>query len=194
MFDIGLIRYAATYVVERNARLGHANAANGIAHVAVARSIELFRTLPVVNPSGNGFDIMALLALQRRLGDPALAGSSLDQFVDHVEGAVSGYEGGLILGEAGRLLAEWKAPRRAKLMFERTRRFSRAQPLSDGEIDYPRFMILIHIVQRSSEAGFRDFARATLQEAEELRLREHSDAPGLENVVAGLREFIEDRQ
>jgi hypothetical protein len=191
MFGISLIRHAATYIAERNARFEHANAAKEIARLAVARSIEVFRTHPPSHPSGNGFDIMALLALQHRLGDPALAGSSLDRFVDHVEGAVSGYAGGLILGEAGRLLAEWNEAGRAKLMFERTRRFSRAQPLRDGEVDFPRFMILIHVVQRAAEAGLFKLARATLSEAGDLRAREHAVDVDLGEIIAKMASFVE---
>ena len=60
-------------------------------------------------------------------------------------------------------------------------------------VDYPRFFILIHITQRASEAGFQDLARAALQEAETLRVREHSGEPDLESVVMGMRGFIESR-
>jgi len=191
MFDIGLIRAAAIHVAERNVALGNVEGAREILTAAHDRSTELFRTLPPVNPSSNGFDILDLLDLRHRHGDPEGANRSLEVFLDHVEASVPGYQGGLLMAEGGRLLGDWERPGAARAAFSRALRFARRQPLRDQGADYPRFMILIHIVQRASEAGFPDLARTALQEAEELRLREHSQASDLEGVVEGMRGFID---
>lgn len=190
MSHIGLIRAAAVHIVERNVALGNVEGGREILAAAYNRSAELFQTFPIVNPSGNGLDILALLDLRHRHGDPEGANRSLEAFIGHVEANVPGYQGGLLMAEGGRLLDGWKRPSAARAAFSRALRFARRQPLRDQEIDYSRFMILVHVVQRSSEAGFLDLARTTLREAEELRLREHSEASVLEGVVEGMRGFI----
>lgn len=193
MFDIGLIRGVAIYLAERKTSLGRVENAREILGAAVSRSMALFQTLPLVNPSSDGFDVFDLLAHLHRHGEQEAAGRSLDHFLDYVEASVPGYEGGLLLGEGGRLLGEWEKPSAARAAFDRARRFARRQPLRDEMVDYPRFFILIHITQRASEAGFQDLARAALQEAETLRVRGHSGEPDLESVVMGMRGFIESR-
>ncbi len=118
MFDIGLIRGAAIYLAERKASLGRVENAREILGAAVSRSMALFQTLPLVNPSSDGFDVFDLLAHLHRHGEQDAAGRSLDQFLDYVEASVSGYEGGLLLGEGARRLGEWgsQAPRELPLI------------------------------------------------------------------------------
>jgi len=193
MFDIGSIRGVAIYLAGRNAALEDHDAAREILATAASRSIALFQTLPLINPSSHGFDILDLVARRHHQGEPKAASQSLERFMDYVEANVPGYAGGLLLGEGGRLLGDWEKPDAARAAFERARRFARAQPLRDGDVDYPRFMILVHIIQRALEAGLPDLAQATLQEAEALRRRAYSDVPDLESVVDGMREFVENR-
>ena len=194
MFDISRISHVTTFIVEQDAAIGYPAAARKIATAAVERSISLFFTLPVSNPSSDAIDIYKGLDLQHRLADAAQARAHLDRFADHVEATVPQFDGGLILGEAGRVLAAWGERGAATAMFERTRAFARRQSTEARDVAYPRFMILIHVVQRAAEAGYFDLSRDVLQEADILRESAHSTDLKLQDTIAKLMKYINDRE
>lgn len=193
MFDIGSIRDTIAYIAGRNVSLGDADAARTISGVAASRCVKLFRENSSANPASDGFGVLALFALQHRLGVVRSARNSFGEYLDFVESNVPGYPGGLIIGEAGRILVEWEQFDDARAMFERARRFARQQPIRNGAVDFPRFMIFLHVIQRAAEAGFRDLAHATWDEAEDLREREHADQPDLAKLLVDMQKLFESR-
>lgn len=186
MWDVSHINIVTQYLSKMDASMALPNAAKAVGAAGMGRALKLFVERPQENRIGEIHDLMDLLDLTRRQGDPEAARRGLDQITAETQEGRAAYDIGFAIAEAGHTLARWSENRDARRHFERARRFARTQPLRDSDGFDTRFMILIHVVQRAWESGFLALARETLAEAETLQA---SAYPGREDLKGAIRLF-----
>jgi hypothetical protein len=190
MFDISQITEVTAHIITRDRQVGETKVALDIAKTAATRALHLLQTLPSANPYSDVSAVLKLLNYQFTLGDPAGARTGLTRLTGFAEHQILGYEGGLILGDAAKRLANWGDPEAGRAAFTHARKVADGYKIRGGEIEQPRIMALIHLVQRSAEAGLPDLARTFLKDAEALRLLEHPDDDQLPGTIALMRGLI----